>query len=149
MMKAGDVPALAMRVQQQREGARQPDDEGAVVRRLPIGHGGAEGAAEGVAVAPATEARRAVAGADGLAVMEEQALRAGGWSSEAVVGDMWPSAICGRGRICASTPKQRVQDVEAVVHGDAGERSDRVRVGQRRLGHEAQHTRIGATLRSG
>ena len=132
---------LADRVQEPREGALEADAERPVVGRLVAVHRGAEGAAEGVAPAPALQARGAVARAHRLAVVEAQALAQPDRPGPAVAAGVVAFRHLRLRAHGAVHAVERVEDVVAVLHGDQRGREDRVERDEVGRGHEAQCAR--------
>ena len=132
---------LADRVQEPRERALEADAERPVVGRLVAVHRGAEGAAEGVAPAPALQARGAVARAHRLAVVEAQALAQPDRPGPAVAAGVVAFRHLRLRAHGAVHAVERVEDVVAVLHGDQRGREDRVERDEVGRGHEAQCAR--------
>ena len=141
---------FAQRVGEQGEALVQAEDDGFVVGGGEFVGGLHEREAKEVAGGPAADAGDAVAGADGFAVVEAQAVAQREAPEAAVVFDDMAGDHLRRGGVGFVGAVEGIEDEEAVVAGDGDGGPDRVERGDVGLGDEAQgFGRLGPDSRGG
>ncbi len=130
---------LAQRLEQHRERLLQAQHDAAIIGGRDLVEHRLELEAVGGALHPAADALGDVDGADGGAVVEEQAVAQGDGDSLAIVFHQMPGGHLGAGDEGLVDAVERVVDHVAVVAGDVGRGPDRVDRGEIGLRHRAQH----------